>query len=100
MLGVARNFDWDDQKHEYLALPINPKNIHKVTSCCDNGPRVPLGYASVLQYTLLFCVVFYSKGRVLKLYTVSSFDLSVVSFSWQSCCSSKSFRHFWNTRAL
>jgi len=71
-----------------------------VISCCDNGPRVPLGYAPVLQYTLLFFIVFYSKGRVLKLFTISSFDLSVVSFSWQSCCSSKSFSHFWNTRAL
>jgi len=48
----------------------------------------------------LYRLVFYRKGRVLKLYKISSFNLSVVDFSCQSCCSSKSFSHFWNTRSL
>jgi len=60
-----------------------------VTSFCYNGPRVPKGYTPVLQYTLLFCIAFYSKGRVLKLYKISVFILSVVGFSCQSCYSSK-----------
>jgi len=56
-----------------------------VTSFYYNGPRVPLGYAPVLQNTLLFCVVLYSKVRVLKPYKISLFNLSVVGFSCQSC---------------
>jgi len=39
-----------------------------VTLFCYNKTCVSLSYAPVLQYTLLFCKVFYSKGRVLKLY--------------------------------
>jgi len=68
-----------------------------VTLFCYNSPCVPLGYTPVLQYTLLFCIVLYSNGRVLKLYDISA---SVLSFSCQNCCSSKSFNHFWNTRPL
>jgi len=49
--------------------------------------HVPLGYAPVLQNTLLLCIVFYSKCRVLMLYKISLFKLSVVGFSCQSCCS-------------
>ena len=60
-------------------------------------PTCQLGHAPVLQYSLLFCIVFYSssKGGVLKLYEISLFNLSVLGFSCQSC-SSKSFSHFWN----
>jgi len=49
-----------------------------VTSFCYNGPRVPLGYAPVLQNILLFCVVFCSKGRVSNLIS-GGFQLSKFS---------------------
>ena len=55
--GVARHFDWADQKHGYSALLMNLKrNIHKVTSFCYTGPRVPPGYA--LTYSSLSKVEF------------------------------------------
>ena len=42
-----------------------------------------------------------SKCRVLKIYKNSlSANLLLVSFNCQICSSSKSFSHFWNTRAL
>jgi len=63
---------------------------YEVTSFCYNGPRVQLDQADLT--VSLVCVMSYSNGRV-QLYRV-------LGFSCQRGCSSKSFVHFWNTRAL
>jgi len=44
---------------------------------CYNGPRIALGYAPSLQYILLFCIVFYSKGRVFYQWWVSVVKVAV-----------------------
>jgi len=52
LIGVIKNMDT-------LRCSFISRNVHKVTSFCCNGTHVPESSAPVLQYTLLFFVVFY-----------------------------------------